>query len=653
MQYGPHDKPTARMLLWMAMALTVLAACARMGQPDGGWYDETPPHIVSTSPADKSTGVKGKKVYINFDEFIKIENATENVVVSPPQMEPPEIKGQGKRIMVELKDTLKSNITYTIDFSDAITDNNEGNPLGNYTYSFSTGEVIDTMEVSGHVVDAETLEPVKGILVGLYSNLSDTIFSHEPMLRVSKTDGSGRFVIKGVAPGEYRAYALMDADGNFMYSQKSEMMAFDHNIIVPSSKPDIRQDTIWRDSLRIDSIARVPYTHFLPDDIVLRAFTTTLTDRYLVKSERKQANAFTLFFSYGHEELPVIEGLNFDSHDAFLVEANERRDTISYWLRDTMLVNQDTLQLRLQYHMTDSTGTLQLQTDTLELLAKEPYEKRQKDLQKKIEKWQKAQEKAKKRGEAYEEVMPAEPLIPKYEVPSQLDPDQNLYVKFDTPLLTADTSKIHLYSKIDTLWYEARFQLREAPGRARTYEIMGEWRPEVEYSLEIDSAAFCDIYGHVAGKEKKGFKVHSLDDYSSLFVNIKGMEGKQAICHLIDGQDRVVKQVVTANGAAEFYYIKPGTYYLRMIVDDNGNGRWDTGDFAQDRQPEWVYYYPKEIECKAKWDVTQAWDPTQRKLNEQKPPKLVKQRGDTKRTIKSRNAQRAKDMGILPPNGSL
>ena len=167
MQYGPHDKPTARMLLWMAMALTVLAACARMGQPDGGWYDETPPHIVSTSPADKSTGVKGKKVYINFDEFIKIENATENVVVSPPQMEPPEIKGQGKRIMVELKDTLKPNITYTIDFSDAITDNNEGNPLGNYTYSFSTGEVIDTMEVSGHVVDAETLEPVKGILVGL------------------------------------------------------------------------------------------------------------------------------------------------------------------------------------------------------------------------------------------------------------------------------------------------------------------------------------------------------------------------------------------------------------------------------------------------------------------------------------------------------
>lgn len=95
---------------------------------------------------------------------------------------------------------------------------------------------------------------------------------------------------------------------------------------------------------------------------MLRAFTTTLTDRYLVKSERKQANAFTLFFSYGHEELPVIEGLNFDSRDAFLVEANERRDTISYWLRDTMLVNQDTLQLRLQYHMTDSTGTLQLQT---------------------------------------------------------------------------------------------------------------------------------------------------------------------------------------------------------------------------------------------------------------------------------------------------
>ena len=180
------------------------------------------------------------------------------------------------------------------------------------------------MEVSGYVIDAQTLEPVKGIMVGLYNNLSDTVFQREPLQRVSKTDGSGHFVIKGVAPGKYRCFALQDADGNFSFSQKSEMIAFNHDVIIPTAKPDIRQDTVWRDTLHIDSIVRVKYTHFLPDDIVLRAFTETLTDRYLVKSERKAPECFSLFFSYGSEKLPVVEGLNFDHRDAFLVEPSER-----------------------------------------------------------------------------------------------------------------------------------------------------------------------------------------------------------------------------------------------------------------------------------------------------------------------------------------
>ena len=154
-------RPTALLL-----TVLLLVSCARMGQPDGGWYDETPPKVISTSPKEGSTQVRSRKIYINFNEFIKLDNATEKVVVSPPQLEAPEIKSQGKRIVVELKDGLKPNATYTIDFSDAISDNNEGNPLGNYTYSFSTGDKIDTMEVSGYVLEAENLEPIKGILVG-------------------------------------------------------------------------------------------------------------------------------------------------------------------------------------------------------------------------------------------------------------------------------------------------------------------------------------------------------------------------------------------------------------------------------------------------------------------------------------------------------
>ena len=306
----------------LTLTLVVLSGCARMGQPDGGWYDETPPRVVGAVPADMATGVDSRHITIYFDEFIKIDNPTENVVVSPPQLEVPEIKGAGKRIIVQLNDSLQPNTTYTIDFSDAITDNNEDNPLGNFTYSFSTGTVIDTMEVAGYVLEAENLEPVKGILVGLYDNLNDTAFTTTPMIRVARTDPSGHFVVKGVAPGQYHIYALQDADGNYMFSQKSEKIAFNSDIIVPTSKPDVRQDTIWRDSLHIENINQTGYTHFLPDDIVLRAFTETQTERYLVKNERKEADHFTLFFSAGHEQTPTFRGLNFDEHDAFLLEAS-------------------------------------------------------------------------------------------------------------------------------------------------------------------------------------------------------------------------------------------------------------------------------------------------------------------------------------------
>ena len=234
----------------------LISSCARMGNPDGGWYDEDPPRIVRSTPAEQSTNVTDRKITLYFDEFIKLADPTQSVIVSPPQLEMPEIKATGKRIVVELKDTLKANTTYTIDFSDAISDNNEDNPMGNYTYTFSTGERIDTFEVAGYVLDASNLEPIKGISVGLYDDLADSAFRTKPLQRISRTDGSGRFVIKGVAPGEYRVYALQDADGDFQFKQKSEMLAYSHQTYTPSAKPDIRQDTLWRDSLHSNSFTQ-------------------------------------------------------------------------------------------------------------------------------------------------------------------------------------------------------------------------------------------------------------------------------------------------------------------------------------------------------------------------------------------------------------
>ena len=652
-------------LLLLAIAIVTLTGCARMGQPDGGWFDETPPHVVETSPKDQSTNVNQRTITILFDEFIKLDNPTEKVVISPPQIEAPEIKGAGRRIIVELKDSLKPNTTYTVDFSDAISDNNEGNPLGNYTYSFSTGERIDTMEVAGYVVEAENMEPIKGILVGLYDNLADSAFTTLPMLRVARTDSRGYFVIKGVAPGNYRIYALQEADGDYVHSQKSEKIAFSHDIITPSFKPDVKQDTLWRDSLHIADIIPTNYTHFLPDNIVLRAFTEEQTDRYFLKNERKQADNFTLFFTYGNPQMPEIKGLNFDERDAFLLEASEQLDTLRYWLKDTLLINQDSLRMQLRFLATDSTGILETKTDTITVLSKEPYAKRMKEWQKEREKWEKQQEKARKKGMDVQEEMPSTPLDLKVNIKSDMMPDNSITLESATPILRIDTTKIHLAVKRDTLMDEKPFILRcekvDVEGwesAQRKFTLLPDstdnlWNIGARYTLVIDSAAFTDIYGNVCNTIKKGANIRKEEDFTTIIFHVVQLEDAPYVGQLLDGQDKVVKQISSPDGKLSFNYVKPGEYYLRVFADNNKNGRWDTGNYEDDRQAEKVYYYPEKIECKAHWPLEKSWNPESGKTL--KPSAITKQKPDKEKRIKKQNQIRAQKLGIIyiPPGTTI
>ena len=300
--------------------LTIVVSCASIGSPDGGAYDETPPKVEKCTPQNMSINNSKKKINITFDEYINIESANEKVVISPPQIEMPEISTSGKKINITLFDSLKNNTTYTIDFSDAIVDNNEGNPMGNFTYSFATGSNIDTMEVSGTLLESENLEPIKGMLVGLYSNLSDTAFTSLPFERVSRTNGSGRFNIKGIAPGKYRIFALNDMDGNFFFNQKSEKIAFDSIIIEPKSELAFRQDTTWIDSTHVDTIKTVAYTHFYPDDIVLKGFSEEFQDLHLLKVERPIPDMFTIYFTGPSDTIPQIKGLNFEGIENMVLE---------------------------------------------------------------------------------------------------------------------------------------------------------------------------------------------------------------------------------------------------------------------------------------------------------------------------------------------
>lgn len=652
------------------LTITSVASCARMGAPDGGWYDETPPRVVSTYPSDRGINSKSNKVIINFDEYIKLENASEKVVISPPQAEMPEINAAGRRIIVELKDQLKDNTTYTIDFSDAIVDNNEGNPLGNYTYSFSTGNQIDTLEVSGTVLAAENLEPVKGTLVGLYKlsdNQLDSIkngtpvsefdwmFSQEPLLRVSRTDSRGHFVIRGIAPGSYRVVALTDMDGNFMYSQAAEAIGYNYDIVVPTCAPDMLQDTIWSDTIHIRDIKQVPYTHFRPDNIVLRQFVKEQVDRFFLKTERKEANMFQLFFSGPSHMLPQIKGINFDETDAFVVEYTPKLDTITYWIKDSALINMDTLRVIVNYDATDSLGNLAVVNDTSEILSKQPYEKRQKQLKKEIEEWKKNLEKKRKRGEEVTDtIYRSKSLEPKYEFNQQIAPDQSIYINIPTPIAKIDTSAIHLYIKQDDKWYNDRFALRQRQtenATPRNLEIIAEWRAGAEYSFEVDTLAFTDIYGNTSNPYKSGIKVKTEDEFSSLFVkpHYPDMDSLSIIIQMIDNSEKVIKQSLVIDGTAEFYYVVPGDYYLRAIIDTNNNGKWDTGNFDENLQPEEVYYYSEKVSCREKWDVTREWNLQDRPLDKQKPGAITKQKADKQKTIKQRNADRARELGVRAP----
>ena len=631
----------------VGLGVLLIVACASIGSPDGGIYDEIPPKVISSSPADRSISVSARKMQIRFDEYIKLENANEKVIVSPPQLEPANIRAEGKSVKITLYDSLQENTTYTIDFGDAIVDNNEGNPMGNYTYSFSTGTEIDTMEVSGAVLNAQDLEPVKGMLVGLYpldSLFSDSILSTKPFARVSRTNGSGRFSIKGVKPGKYRAFALEDKDGDFLFSQKSERIAILQDTFTTSCKWDLRMDTIWRDSTHYDSICAVPYVHYYPDDLVLNVFLEEGQDQHLLKLERPDPDILRLFFTAPADTLPVIRGLNFDEK-CLVADASLRYDTITYWITDTAFTHrEDTMKFELTFMETDSLGVLQPHTEMHEEVPKQTWQKIQKDKQKQIQDWKKQLEKRMKKSK--------EPLPPEenpYEKVflelaakpgGNIDPNQNIHYVAKQPIASADTTKMHLYVKEDTNWLPEPFLF--LPDRdVKSYTLYAEWEQKRQYRFTIDSAAVVGVMGEKIKAIKNEFTVRSEDDYGSLFVHVMLPDTTRIIVQLLNRSDKCVAEVVAgSDGRADFFFLKPGDYYMRCYVDNDYDKEWDTGKYADARQPEMVFYFPKPIRIKAKWDVEQDWAPLEIPRLTQKPIEITKQKPDKEKNIKQRNKER-------------
>ena len=639
MNWKKHQLP------FILMLVIIGYSCASMGTPDGGPYDEMPPKFLGSSPKLHAVNVKGTKFELEFDEFIKLEKASEKVVVSPPQLEQPEIKVVGKKVVGELLDNLKEGVTYTIDFSDAIVDNNEGNPMGHFTYSFSTGTSIDTMEVSGTVLNAADLEPIKGILVGLHKNLNDSAFTQLPFDRVSRTDSRGHFSIRGVAPGEYRIYALMDGNQNYLFDSKTEAIAFSDSIIIPTMMPATRQDTIWKDTLTIDTIKTVGYTRFMPDNIILRVFKEENTRQYFSRAQRDKENHFILKFSAKADTLPTLTGLNFDAMDAFIVEPNVGNDSICYWIKDSLVYQMDTLQIKMDYLYTDSLNQLVPKIDTIYLANKLTRAQKEKLAKKEAEEKEKVRKKKEKKGEKVEpETTPF--LKMDVDAPSKFDINKNILLAFEEPVVRVDTSAIHVNVKEDTLWVKTPFLLMADSVVPRRYELLASWEPGKEYQLQIDSAAIVGLYGLHTNRVEQTLKVKQQDEYGTLLLNLPGVD-QNCIVELLDNSGKVLRQqAVTPEGTADFYYLAPNTkYYIRMFNDRNGNKLWDTGVFEKGIQPEEVYYFPKVWEMKANFEFEETWDVHAVPIDKQKLDEIKKQKPEETRKVQNKNLERAKKLG--------
>lgn len=585
-------------------AFILLAACANRGMgPQGGAKDETPPKVVKETPENGALNFTDKHIEIVFDEYIQLDNVANNVFISPPQQRPPEVKAYGKKLYVNFDSDLQDSTTYTIDFGAAICDNNEKNALTGYSFAFSTYDVFDSLQIAGEVLNAADLNPISGVLAGIHTSNSDTALSRLPFMRAAKTNSGGEFKIRNVHPATYMVYALNDVSKDYMY-QPGEGLAFYDSLVTPSCRVEVLPDTVWKDSVTIDTIKYSSRTLYSPDSLLLIYFTENKQKQYFQRVTRDEQHLFRLTFAAAQDSLPELRLLDTTVVSPFLCQANLNKDTIVYWMTDSALIQKDTLTLELRYMKTDSVYELQPETDTIRAIYRAPRITAQ--AKARIEK-----EKANKK------------LQVSHNAQSPFDVYKPISLSFDAPLYEIHSDSIHLYMMRDTVPVKVDYELACVDSAHIMYEIRHQWKAETEYRLEIDSAAATDMYGHSMDKMRSQFKIRSLDEYSTLILKIEPYD-ERAVLQVLDQNDKPVRTLRAKAEGTRFEYLAPESYYLRMYIDLNGDSLWTTGDYLTHRLPEPVYYFTDKLTLRANWDVEETFEYLKVPIKRQKPKELRK-----------------------------
>lgn len=626
-----------QILLPLLLLIGILYGCANRVAPGGGPYDETPPVLVRSMPEDRALNVNKKRVVLYFDEYIQVKDISTKVIISPPQIKQPKIMGVGKRVIVDLEDNLLPNTTYTLDFTDAIVDNNEGNPLENFSFAFSTGNEIDTMEVSGKVLSMRNHEPVQGVLVGIHPDSAGwNAFTDTTFLRMSRTSDKALFVMRNIKPGSYRIYALKENDGNYRHDMPNEGVAFLDSLITTRSMASIRQDTLWVDSLTIDTIKQVPYTRYLPDDLVLMYYEPETKRRFISKRERPDSMQLKLTFN-----LPLTDGLKITPYDSMYIASHTSFDSIPPYHLDQDEKGEVRVfftnpawkrynHFEFKYTSTDSLDLPLVAKDSLVLKVSAP---KREERNKKSEQDTIASQKA------------ANPFTLRVEHKGHGGIADSILFTTSLPIDTTAFKGVELYNANDSILKPIEIQeIKLLPGRSTVGIIRAKLSYNTSYELYFDSLKFVSVYGdHLDQTVIDAFKTQSKEEFAQLEIVVHGVEGP-FIAELLNTQDAPVR-VLYSDSIPSFKFadLKPDKYAFRLILDRNGNKLWDPGSYKDSIQPEMVYYAPKIFEVMKNWSVTENIYPLQTPLDQQKPREMIKNKPKEVER-KNRNQEREEEM---------
>ncbi|MDR0511316.1 MAG: Ig-like domain-containing protein [Rikenellaceae bacterium] len=582
-------------VLGLALA-GVLWRCANPVTLQGGPRDSLPPRIVKMQPEWGTTNFTAKKVYIEFNEYVKLKDQQKEFFASPFMKNNPVVSLKGRGVEVVIKDTLPPNTTYALDFGGAIQDNNEGNPLNGFRFVFSTGPEIDSLLMSGYAVDGYTKDSVAGAFIFFYEAAKDTVpdtdgldsllFRRKPDA-VARCTPNGLFIAQNLKGVDYRMYAVDDKNGNRQYDPGDDRVAFADSLCNPLTCGDF---SIRFDTSRKYYVAE-PQTYF-------RLFTDKKFKRQLLsKQQRPTQNRAELLFGAPY---PEISSLTLDDIDSthIIRDYSSMRDTLTLWLDAPPETLPDTVRGSITYLKHDSTNRLQPVTEKIALF------------------WKAFEKKKKEKDEDDEKSL--NPFKLTVDAASTLNPEKHIPITFEYPLRTIDSTAISLIRLADNKRYRVRHSVVRDTVNIRRWTIRAPWGVDQKYQLEIPAGAFENIRGERNDTLRSEFTVASPEKYGSISITVKGKNPESEYILQLTAQNGSLLQERrhAREGLHVFRYLDPGSLRIRVVEDVNANGRWDDGDLLRHLQPERVeIYFPEagkdEIPVKANWEMEYTIDMAQ------------------------------------------